>query len=81
MNKIGFNVLAWTAAVSDDVFPIIDRLKGIGYDGVEFYLGSTDASVYQRMGNYTKDLGLETTAVMTLGKDENPVSESAEIRQ
>jgi D-psicose/D-tagatose/L-ribulose 3-epimerase len=81
MNKIGFNVLAWTAAVSDDVFPIIDRLKTIGYDGVEFYLGSQDASAYQRMGNYTKDLGLETTAVMTLGKDENPVSESAEIRQ
>ncbi|MEO6284462.1 MAG: sugar phosphate isomerase/epimerase family protein [Dyadobacter sp.] len=81
MNKIGFNVLAWTAAVSDDVFPIIDRLKTIGYDGVEFYLGSQDATAYQRMGNYTKDLGLETTAVMTLGKDDNPVSESAEIRQ
>ncbi|WAC10322.1 sugar phosphate isomerase/epimerase family protein [Dyadobacter pollutisoli] len=81
MNKIGFNVLAWTAAVSDDVFPIIDRLKTIGYDGVEFYLGTQDAPAYQRMGNYTKDLGLETTAVMTLGKDDNPVSESAEIRQ
>ena len=80
MNKIGFNVLAWTAAVSDDVFPIIDRLKGIGYDGVEFYLGSPDIAAYQRMGNYTKDLGLETTAVITLGKDDNPVSESAEIR-
>ena len=81
MNKIGFNVLAWTAAVSDDLFPVIDRLKGIGYDGVEFYLGSQDPSAYQKMGNYTKDLGLETTAVMTLGKDENPVSESVEVRQ
>ncbi|MCE6992239.1 sugar phosphate isomerase/epimerase [Dyadobacter sp. CY323] len=81
MNKIGFNVLAWTAAVSDDLFPVIDRLKGIGFNGVEFYLGSPDAVAYQRMGNYTKDLGLETTAVMTLGKDENPVSESVEVRQ
>jgi D-psicose/D-tagatose/L-ribulose 3-epimerase len=80
MNKIGFNVLAWTAAVSDDLFPTIDRLKQIGYDGVEFYLGPQDAESYKRMGNYTKDLGLETTAVMTLGKDENPVSESAEVR-
>jgi D-psicose/D-tagatose/L-ribulose 3-epimerase len=80
MNKIGFNVLAWTAAVSDDVFPIIDRLKGIGYDGVEFYLGSPDVSAYQRMGSYTKSLGLETTAVITVGKDDNPVSESAEVR-
>ena len=80
MNKIGFNVLAWTAAVSDDLFPTIERLKRIGYDGVEFYLGATDAAAYQRMGDYTKNIGLETTAVMTLGKDDNPVSESAEVR-
>ena len=80
MNKIGFNVLAWTAAVSDDLFPTIDRLKTIGYDGVEFYLGAPDLSAYQSMGDYTKNAGLETTAVMTLGKDENPVSESAAVR-
>ncbi|WP_159473882.1 sugar phosphate isomerase/epimerase [Dyadobacter sp. 3J3] len=81
MNKIGFNVLAWTAAVSDDLFPIIDRLKDIGYDGVEFYLGSQDTAAYKRMGDYTLDLGLETTAVMTMGKDDNPISDSVEIRQ
>ncbi|MCU0341035.1 MAG: sugar phosphate isomerase/epimerase, partial [Spirosomaceae bacterium] len=33
MNKIGFNVLAWTAGMSDDLMPILDRLKNIGYDG------------------------------------------------
>lgn len=81
MNKIGFNVLAWTAAVSDDLFPIIDRLKNIGYDGVEFYLGSQDTAAYKRMGDYTRDLGLETTTVMTMGKDDNPISDSVEIRQ
>ncbi|MDQ6480864.1 sugar phosphate isomerase/epimerase family protein [Dyadobacter sp. LHD-138] len=80
MNKIGFNVLAWTAAVSDDLFPTIDRLKKIGYDGVEFYLGSQDLTAYKRMGDYTRNLGLETTAVMTMGKDDNPVSESSEVR-
>ncbi|REA55438.1 sugar phosphate isomerase/epimerase [Dyadobacter luteus] len=80
MNKIGFNVLAWTAAVSDDLFPVIDRLKTIGYDGVEFYLGAPDLSAYQRMGKYTSDAGLETTAVMTLGADENPISDSSEVR-
>ena len=80
MNKIGFNVLAWTAAVSDDLFPVIDRLKIIGYDGIEFYLGAPDLSAYQRMGKYTSDAGLETTAVMTLGADENPISDSSEVR-
>ncbi|MGV3604150.1 MAG: sugar phosphate isomerase/epimerase family protein [Dyadobacter fermentans] len=81
MNKIGFNVLAWTAAVSDDLFPIIERLKTIGYDGPEFYLGPQEAAAYQRMGSFVKDMGLETTAVMTLGADENPVSDSIEVRQ
>ena len=81
MNKIGFNVLAWTAAVSDDLFPIIDRLKHIGYDGVEFYLGAQDTAAYKRMGDYTRDLGLETTSVMTMGKDDNPISESVAIRE
>jgi D-psicose/D-tagatose/L-ribulose 3-epimerase len=80
MNKIGFNVLAWTAAVSDDLFPTIDRLKAIGYDGVEFYLGAPDLATYQRMGNYVKDVGMETTSVMTLGINENPISESSEVR-
>ncbi|PWJ59660.1 D-psicose/D-tagatose/L-ribulose 3-epimerase [Dyadobacter jejuensis] len=80
MNKIGFNVLAWTAAVSDDVFPIVDRLKSIGYDGVEFYLGTPELEPYKRMGDYTKSLGLATTAVVTVGKDDNPISESAAVR-
>ena len=35
MNKVGFNTLAWSASVSDDLFPILGRLKKIGYDGVE----------------------------------------------
>ena len=81
MNKVGFNVLAWTAAVSDDLFPVIDRLKKIGYDGVEFYLGVPNAAAYKRMGDYTRDLGLETTTVMTMGKDDNPISESVSVRE
>ena len=33
MIKVGFNVLAWTAEVSEKLFPIADQLKQIGYDG------------------------------------------------
>ncbi len=80
MNKIGFNLLAWSAAVSDDLFPTIERLKKIGYDGIELYLGTEDPAAYQRMGAFTKELGLETTTVVTLGADTNPISESSQIR-
>lgn len=81
MNKIGFNTLVWSAGMSDDLFPIIDRLKEIGYDGVECFIGEPDLAAYQRFGNHAKSIGLETTAVTVVGVDENPVSEVAATRQ
>ncbi|MEO6328724.1 MAG: sugar phosphate isomerase/epimerase family protein [Ginsengibacter sp.] len=80
MNKIGFNVLAWSAVISDELKPIVGRLQKIGYDGVEFLIGSPDIAAYTWMGNYTKDLGLEVTTVFVVGKDENPISRDAAIR-
>jgi D-psicose/D-tagatose/L-ribulose 3-epimerase len=80
MNKIGFNVLAWSAVISDDLFPIIDRLKSIGYDGVEFLLGSPDIAAYKRLGAQAKNIGLEVTTVFVVGKDENPIDESKTVR-
>ncbi len=81
MNKIGFNVLAWTAGVSDDLLPILDRLKEIGYDGVEFYIAESDPDDYKKIGAHTKSIGLETTAVVSLLKEENPVDPDPKIRQ
>ena len=80
MNKIGFNVLAWSANISDDLKPIIERLKNIGYDGVEFFIGSPDEAAYNRIGNFTKDLGLGVTTVTVMNKDTNPISPEAPVR-
>ncbi|MGC4034912.1 MAG: sugar phosphate isomerase/epimerase family protein [Chitinophagaceae bacterium] len=81
MNKIGFNTLVWSAAVSDDLFPIVDRLKEIGYDGVECLIGSPDEKAYRRLGNHVADTGLAMTTVFVVGKDEDPVSSSADTRK
>lgn len=80
MIKVGFNVLAWTADVSEKVLPITDRLKQIGYDGVECFVGSPDASAYRRFGDHANAIGLETTAVTVVDKDTNPVDSSAAVR-
>ena len=80
MNKIRFNTLVWSAVVSDELFPIVDRLKEIGYDGVECLIGSPDEKAYKRFGAYALNIGLETSAVFVVGKEENPVNPSAEIR-
>lgn len=81
MSKIGFNTLVWSAVVSDDLFPIVDRLKEIGYDGVECLIGSPDEQAYQRFGRHTQDIGLQTTAVFVVGEAENPVDPSSAVRQ
>ena len=80
MAKIGFNVLVWSANVSDGLKPIVEKLKTIGYDGVEFLIGSADEAAYKSLGDYTREIGLQTTAVFVVGKDENPVSESVATR-
>ncbi len=80
MNKIGFNTLVWSAVVSDELFPVLDRLKKVGYDGVECLIGSPDEKAYQRFGNHAADIGLEVTTVFVVGKDENPVNPSPAIR-
>lgn len=80
MIKIGFNVLAWTADASDKVLPIADRLKQIGYDGVECFVGSEDVAAYRKFGNHARAIGLETTAVSVVGKETNPVDSSSAVR-
>ena len=81
MTKIGFNVLAWTAVVSDKLMPIAERLRRIGYEGVECLIGSEDKNAYRRFGEHAKDLGLEVTSVFVLGKEENPISPSPATRR
>lgn len=80
MNKIGFNVLAWSAVVSEELLPIVDGLKKIGYDGVECLIGSPEASAYQRLGDHAKSLDMEVSCVFVVGPEENPISPSASVR-
>ncbi len=80
MNKIGFNVLAWSAVVSEDLLPIVDRLREIGYDGIEFAIGSPDIAAYKRVGDHVKKMEMEASCVFVVGKDENPIDPSPVIR-
>ena len=80
MNKIGFNVLAWSAGVTDELLPILDRLKSIGYDGVEFFIGDQDEKAFRKLGDYTSSIGLETTAVFVMSNEENPIDPNPKVR-
>lgn len=61
--------------------PIADRLKQIGYDGVECFIDTQDVSVYRKFGEHLNQVGLQSTCVTVVGPDENPASESASVRR
>src|SRR5690606_8172240 len=80
MNKIGFNVLAWSAEMSAELLPVLDRLKKIGYDGAEFFIGGSPDESFKLVGNHCADIGLEVTAVTVMGPEHNPISQDPRIR-
>ncbi|MGH7955453.1 MAG: sugar phosphate isomerase/epimerase family protein [Opitutaceae bacterium] len=80
MPKLGFNLLAWTASISDDYFPHIERLKKIGYDGIEICMGQQDPAAYKRVKKLVGDLDLGITCVTLVGADANPVSPDKAVR-
>tara|TARA_B110000483_G_scaffold20604_1_gene23090 strand:+ start:3335 stop:4225 length:891 start_codon:yes stop_codon:yes gene_type:complete len=78
--KFGFNLLVWSASVSDDLFPHVDCLKKIGYDGVEIAMSQEDADAYKRFGAHAKDQGMEVNCVTVLPAEANPASPDAAVR-
>lgn len=78
--KFGFNLLVWSATASEDLFPHVDRLAKIGYDGVEIAMGQQEAAVYRKFGAHVKNNGMETNCVTVLSPDANPVSPDAAVR-
>ena len=80
MPKLGFNLLVWTASISDDYFPHIERLKKIGYDGIEICMGQQDAAAYTRLKALLRDLNLGLTCVTIVGAEANPASPDKTVR-
>ncbi len=79
-NKVGLNLLCWTQSVSAKMNPVADRLREMGYDGVEICLGELQARPYADYGKFLESIGMEVSSVFVVGKDENPVHESKAVR-
>lgn len=80
-NKIGFNLLVWSGGIPESFWSVTERLKAIGYDGIECFMEERDVAVYRKFGDHLRNIGLEATCVLGVGPDENPVSDSPAIRE
>jgi len=78
--KYGMNLLLWSGEVNDSLFPVIQQLKEIGYDGVEMPIFHLDLD-YAAIGRRLDDLGLRRTAVTIRGEQDNPISPDPAIRR
>ncbi|MFO0943942.1 MAG: sugar phosphate isomerase/epimerase family protein [Pirellulales bacterium] len=77
--KYGMNLLLWGGEINDSMLPILERLKAMGYDGVEvpmFNLGLD----YAAWGTRLDDMGLRRTAVTVRNVDDNPISPDPAVR-
>ncbi len=79
--KTGMNLLLWTAHVTAEHFPLLEKLKKTGFDGVEVPLFEGDAHHYKTVKKELDNLGLGCTTVTVVGEDANPISPDAKVRQ
>lgn len=77
--KYGMNLLLWTGELSDTLQPVLERLKAVGYDGIEIPIFNLDLD-YAGWGKRLDDLGLERTAVTVRNAEDNPISPDAVVR-
>ena len=80
--RAGINLLLWTGHVTDQHLPVLELLRGIGYDLVEVPVMTGRVAHYAALGRRLDDLGLARTSSMAFTDDAaDPVSEQLNLRQ
>ncbi|NIP84720.1 MAG: TIM barrel protein [Planctomycetales bacterium] len=77
--KYGMNLLLWTGELNEDLIPVLESLRELGYDGVELPLFNYELD-YAGWSQRLDDLGLARTAVTVRGAEDNPISPDAGVR-
>lgn len=78
--KFGMNLLLWTDTVTESHLPVLEKLKSLGYDGVELPMFEKDPDKFAALARRLDDLGLERTGVAIATAEADPMSADAKIR-
>src|SRR5216683_1834830 len=79
--KFGINLYLWADDMHDGLMPVLQKLKKIGYDGVEVPIFGLDPAKWKVWARRLDDLGLERTANTVIAPEHNPVSADPKIRE
>ncbi len=79
--KVGINLLLWTDDPCDPGWlPLYERLKRMGFDGIELPIFDGDPDRFADLGRRLDDIGLERTATTALQPEVDPISPDGAIR-
>lgn len=75
------NMHLWSNEITTEDFKDIEKLKQIGYDGIEIFLAEPEKTDLKALNTFLKDNELECLGCLGVGPDANPASPDANIRQ
>tara|TARA_Y100001970_G_scaffold254565_1_gene330424 strand:- start:931 stop:1776 length:846 start_codon:yes stop_codon:yes gene_type:complete len=81
--KIGFNMLLWTTNLVEEEFHLLEKIKQVGYDGVEIPIfgGEEKVDHYQNISKVLKDNDLDCTSVTVIpDESRSPISDDEGVR-
>jgi D-psicose/D-tagatose/L-ribulose 3-epimerase len=79
--KLGINLYLWADDMHDELMPVLERLKQIGYDGVEVPIFDLDQAKWELWARRLDDLGLQRTANTVIAAQHNPLSDDPAVRE
>ncbi|SRR6266566_4784978 len=79
--KYGMNLLLWTSHLTSRHFPLLEKLKKTGYDGVEIPVFEGDEKHYAGIKKELDKQGLKCTTVTVMNTETNPISPDPKIRK
>jgi D-psicose/D-tagatose/L-ribulose 3-epimerase len=75
------NLLLWTMHVTEAHFPVLARLKQVGFDGVEVPLSHGDGTHYRAVRRELDNLGLACTTALVEDPVANAISPDPAVRK
>jgi D-psicose/D-tagatose/L-ribulose 3-epimerase len=78
--KYGINLYLWADDMHDGLMPVLEKLKKMGYDGVEVPIFDLDPAKWKLWSRRLDDLGLERTANTVIAPEHNPLSADKAVR-
>jgi D-psicose/D-tagatose/L-ribulose 3-epimerase len=79
--KYGINLYLWADDMHDGLMPVLEKLKQIGYDGVEVPIFDLDQAKWKLWAHRLDGLGLERTANTVIAPEHNPISADRATRE